>query len=120
MNFRRKTSNKNLNTINRQGLLKADRLRGKQVIKELFSTGKKFYASNLTIIYLPSKKNAVGFVASKNIGGAVKRNLVKRILREAYRMNKDIFKGLKVIFYARGPLKFKKVVDIFKTFQEGK
>jgi ribonuclease P protein component len=120
LTFVKRASNKNINTVKQLGLDKTERLKGKQIIKKLFSTGRRFYTSNLTIIYLPSDKNATGFVASKRIGGAVKRNRVKRILREAYRMNKDNFKGLKVIFYARGPLKFNEVVDIFKTFQEGK
>lgn len=33
-------------------------------------------------------------------------------------MNKEIFKGLKVLFYAQGTLDFKSIVDIFKEFQE--
>lgn len=31
-------------------------------------------------------------------------------------MNKEIFKGMDVIFYAQGTLAFKGVVDIFKEF----
>jgi len=33
-------------------------------------------------------------------------------------MNKEIFKGLKVLFYARGTLDLKSVVDILKEFRE--
>jgi len=61
-----------------------------------------------------------GFVASKRIGGVVIRNRTKRTLREAYRMNKDIFKGLKVIFYAQGFLKINNAVNIFCAFREGR
>lgn len=61
-----------------------------------------------------------GFFASKRIGGVVIRNRTKRTLREAYRMHKDIFKGLRVIFYAHGYLRPKNVVDIFYAFQEGR
>lgn len=31
-------------------------------------------------------------------------------------MNKGIFKGMNVIFYAQGALAFKGVIDIFKEF----
>ncbi len=109
-----------MNNVNKFGLSRPERLRGKQVIRRLFSKGKRFHRSNLSIIYLPSDKQMAGFVASKRIGGVVMRNKVRRTLREAYRMNKDIFKGLKVIFYAHGFLTFKSVVDIIEAFREGK
>jgi ribonuclease P protein component len=61
-----------------------------------------------------------GFVASRQIGGAVKRNKIKRILREAYRMNRVSFEGLKVIFHAHGPLSFDEAVTAFRQFTEGR
>ena len=102
------------------GLPESERLKGKQVIKEIFSRGKRFKQGNLTIVYLFTEEPKAGFVASKKIGGAVKRNKVKRILREAYRMNKEIFKEFKVIFYADGPLTHKNVVATFRTFKGGR
>ncbi len=112
-------SNKNRIAVKKYGLSKVERLKDKQVIRNLLSTGRRFRRRSLSIIYLPSEEQAAGFVASKRIGGVVKRNRVKRILREAYRVNKDTFKGLKVLLYAHGPLKFDEVVDIFSKFQEG-
>ena len=35
-------------------------------------------------------------------------------------MNKEIFKGLEVIFYAQGPFDLDEVVDIFMSFSEGR
>ena len=109
-----------MNNVKKCGLSRPERLRGKQVIRRLFSKGKRFHRGDLTIIYLPSEKQMAGFVASKKIGGVVIRNKVRRTLREAYRMKKDIFKGLKVIFYAHGSLPFKSVVNIIESFREGK
>jgi len=109
-----------LDTVKKFGLSRPERLKGKQVTKELFLSGKRFHRGNLTIIYLPSDKQMAGFVASKKIGGVVIRNRTKRILREAYRMNKEIFKGLKIVFYAQGFLKFGDAVDIFCAFREGR
>ena len=86
----------------------------------MFSKGKRFSRGNLTIIYRPGNERKTGFVASMKIGGAIKRNRVKRILREAFRMNKEIFKGLEAIFYAQGPLDFNSVVTIIESFQEGR
>ncbi len=120
MTYKIRSSNKNSNRIKKSGFSKTERLKGKQVIKDIFSKGKRFHRGNITIIYLLSEKQTAGFVASKRIGGAVKRNKVKRTLREAYRMNKDIFKGLNVIFYAHGSLKSSDVLNVIRAFQEGR
>ena len=118
MTYKIDSSNENFDRIKKSGYSKTERLKGKQVIKKIFSKGKRFHRGNITIIYLLSEKQAAGFVASKKIGGAVKRNKVKRILREAYRMNKDIFEGLNVIFYAHGPLKANDILSTIKAFRE--
>jgi ribonuclease P protein component len=103
---------------NRTTLPKNERLKGKQVFAAVFSRGKRISRGNLTIVYLPAEQPSAGFIASKHIGGAVKRNRVKRILREAYRMNKDLFTGLIVVLYARGPLERDDVIAAFKKFME--
>jgi ribonuclease P protein component len=90
----------------------------RQVVKQVFAKGKRFHCEKLTIIYLRSRKQAAGFVASKKVGIAVKRNMAKRRIREAYRMNKDIFKGLQVIFYIQHQLTVKQILKSFKAFQE--
>lgn len=47
----------------------------------------------------------VGFSVSKRLGGAVERNSVKRVLREAYRACGDRLSGdLDLVFVARTPL----------------
>ena len=105
--------------IKKYGLLKRERLKGKQVIKTLFSRGKRVRHGYLTVFYLLAEEPSVGFVASKKIGGAVKRNRVKRLLREAYRMNKTIFQGMAVVLYAVGPVDAKDISKTFLKFKEG-
>lgn len=119
MALRRRKRSKNSNLVKYCGLPKAERLQNKQHFRALFSEGKRFRRGNLTIIYVPSDEQLVGFVASKRNGGAVKRNRVKRILREAYRMNRMIFKGLKVILYAHGPLSLDEASALIRQFKEG-
>lgn len=47
----------------------------------------------------------VGFSVSKRLGGAVDRNRVKRVLREAFRANDQSFKGnMDFVLIARTPL----------------
>jgi len=104
--------------LKKYGLPKTERLKKKREIRRLFSKGSRFSRGNLVIIYRPGEGRKAGFVASKEIGGSVKRNRIRRILREAYRMNKDIFKDLKVIFYARGHLDLDTVQNILTIFKE--
>lgn len=108
------------NRGNRRTFPKSERLKGKQVFQAVFSKGRRFTSGNLTVIYLPAEQPSAGFIASKHIGGAVKRNRVKRILREAYRMNKNLFTGFTVVLYARGPLEREDVIVAFNKFMEAR
>lgn len=48
-------------------------------------------------------KNRLGLTVSAKLGGAVQRNRVKRLLREAYRLHEDAFgTGVDLVLVARG------------------
>lgn len=81
---------------------KEERLCSKKVIDQLFSKGNTFLAFPFKVVFLEmplSKEFPVqaGFsVGKRNFKKAVKRNLIKRKMREAYRLNKHIlYSGLK-------------------------
>lgn len=74
---------------------KKDKLKSKKAIELLFSEGKAVTAYPLRLIYIEYPfEDGVRFktgvsVSKKNFKKAVDRNRVKRLLREAYRLNKD-------------------------------
>lgn len=61
------------------------RLKKEKDFNLVFSKGKRLFSRNLTLIYVPSKELKAGYAVSKKHGGSVKRNKIKRILRESFR-----------------------------------
>ena len=77
----------------KQSLAKTEKLKSRKLIGELFNSGKSVKAYPLIAVYLPlaetDKNTLLGVsVAKKRLKKAVDRNLVKRRIREAYRLHK--------------------------------
>lgn len=75
-------------------LCKAERLDKKKVIDKMFAGGaRSFSVFPLRVVYLPAEEleadaSILVSVSKRRFKRAVKRNRVKRQIREAYRMNK--------------------------------
>ncbi|MFS4469025.1 ribonuclease P protein component [Maribacter sp. 2210JD10-5] len=75
---------------------KREKLKSKKAIQALFSEGKSVSVFPLKLIYLktqlPENVSVQCGVAvpKKNFKNAVKRNRIKRLMREAYRLNKAL------------------------------
>ena len=61
------------------------RLKKEKDFNLVFNKGKKLFSSCLTVVYLPSSELKAGYAVSKKHGGSVKRNRIKRLLRESFR-----------------------------------
>ena len=61
------------------------RLKKEKDFNLVFNKGKRLFSYDLTVIYFPSKDLKAGFAVSKKHGGSVKRNRIKRLLRESFR-----------------------------------
>ena len=76
---------------------KKDKLKSKKLIEQLFTEGKAITAYPLKLIYLKTEfddetilKTSVS-VSKRLHKTAVARNKIKRLLREAYRLNKPLY-----------------------------
>lgn len=79
------------------------RLRTKEAAQDIFSRGGKCVTASFVLFIL---KNTEGesfhaIYAGKKLGGAVERNRVKRIFREAIRLRSDTFRGYDFIVIPR-------------------
>ena len=61
------------------------RLKKEKDFNLVFNKGKRLFSSALTVVYYPSSELKAGFAVSKKHGGSVKRNRIKRLLRESFR-----------------------------------
>ena len=76
---------------------KEERLTSKKVIDQLFASGRSMFIYPFRVLYLASlpeneyPAQVVFSVPKRSFKQAVKRNLLKRRMREAYRLNKQHF-----------------------------
>ncbi len=71
---------------------KTERLTRKKEFENAFEGGKVFKNGKVVLYVMPNglPHSRLGLVVSKKVGNAVRRNRAKRLLREAYRLNKHI------------------------------
>jgi ribonuclease P protein component len=113
-------------------LPKIERLSKKKSIQELFNRGSSFYLYPFKVIYLSlppaqSAHQVIFSVSKRNFKKAVDRNLIKRRMREAYRLNKLLAAGtskfqIVYIYTAKEVLPFtqmqEKMVNTFKRLPQ--
>ena len=107
------------------------RLRCRRIFDFVFSEGSKFSTRDLVLwAYVPNSNNAgrkkpaliedgnkrLGLVISKKSGGAVRRNKLKRLLREAYRLSKDrLPEKAHIIVYPKAGCGIRNLLDARKA-----
>ncbi len=88
------------------GLPRHERLRKRSEFTAVQGRGKKLHTERFLVFVLPraepSAPARLGITVSKKVGGAVVRNRIKRLVREAFRRRKALFpQGLDIVFIAK-------------------
>ena len=70
---------------------KQERLLNRKDFVNLNRLGKKYHTKHFIVIAKKNRSgiNRLGITVSKKIGNAVKRNRIKRLIREFFRLNKN-------------------------------
>ncbi len=89
--------------------------------KRLYYRGKSVVRGNLVVYALKNRSdsNRLGITCGKAVGKAVKRNRVKRLLREGYRLMEDrLLNGYDIVLVARTRAVTSKQKHIIKDLEQ--
>ncbi len=87
-----------------ESLPRRERVRKRREYVAVQGRGRKLHTDHFLVFVLPraDSPTRLGVTVSKKVGGAVERNRVKRLVREAFRRSKTLFpQGLDVVFVAK-------------------
>ncbi|MGD8290557.1 MAG: ribonuclease P protein component [Desulfobacterales bacterium] len=74
---------------------KADRILKRHEFIALSKSGRKIQNESFIAVFAPSRQghSRLGITVTKKVGGAVKRNRIKRLVREFFRLNRQFLSG---------------------------
>lgn len=93
-------------------------LRKNKNFQTVYRLGKSYANRQLVLYVMPGRGDRrVGFAAGRRLGVAVVRNRVKRLLREAYRLNQHRLKsGIDILLVGRQPIVAEKLPAVAAAF----
>jgi ribonuclease P protein component len=113
--------------MNPLSLPKAYLLRKKSEYDRVYRHGKRVYGENFSLILLPNDlaHNRLGISIHGQLRGAVKRNRIKRIIREFFRLNRCFLQeknpesqelpSMDIVVTVRKGFNFEKPIDFAET-----
>lgn len=88
----------------KRALPRTDRVRRRSAFRRIQSEGRRVHTQHFILIQRASEagRRRLGITVTKKIGNAVARNRVKRVVREAFRLHRDLFTpSVDIVFIAK-------------------
>ena len=84
-----------------EGLRRADRIRSRTDFLRVQRDGKRVHTRHFVIMVWPGQDQRLGITVTRRVAGAVGRNRVRRLVREVFRRNRELFPRCDLVFIAR-------------------
>ena len=97
------------------------RVRKRKDYQLAYQEGKRYYTKNFIIFIRKNDVNLprLGITVARKYGKAVKRNRIKRLLREFFRLNKKLFKiGYDYVIVVKKDCNVKNYWDVKEELEE--
>ena len=77
--------------MEKQSFGKKERVRKRKQYLDIYRGGARVHSNNFIVVMSPnpSGEKRLGVAVSKKVGNAAKRNRIKRLIKEFFRLNKD-------------------------------
>jgi ribonuclease P protein component len=87
------------------GLPKSCLLRKTAEFNLVYRGGRRLYGRNFALIFLPADRpySRLGISVPRKVGNAVRRNRIKRLVRETFRLHRPLFPGASDIVFTVRP-----------------
>lgn len=88
----------------KKALPRTDRVRRRSAFRRIQSEGRRVHTQHFVLIQRASEagRRRLGITVTKKIGNAVARNRVKRVVREAFRLHRELFTpDVDIVFIAK-------------------
>jgi len=77
-------------------------LRKGSEFEQVYKQGRRLHGKGFTLIFYPNQlgQSRIGISVHRQIRGAVKRNRIKRIIRESFRLHRELYPECADIIFA--------------------
>ncbi|CAK8717546.1 ribonuclease P protein component [Candidatus Electrothrix laxa] len=96
--------------MQRSGQRNSERLKKNGDFNRVYRNGARLYGKGFTLVYLRDEQadnrffeSRLGISVPRKVGNAVQRNRIKRIIREAFRLHREVFPQCSDIVFAVRP-----------------
>jgi ribonuclease P protein component len=110
-----------LKRMKRQSFGKDERILKRKEFTAVYDQGRRLSSENFIVLLSPNQSGIrrLGLTVSKKVGMAVRRNRIKRLLREFFRQNKDrLPPGQDMVIIARKDTSSRKYEEVRRELED--